>query len=311
MTFRSRVMGALLLALCSGCSDDDDPAAPKADASSDAAGDASASDATSEAASDAAHDSSNDAGADASEPTPMQPVIVAVGYGGRRLRSLDLGLSWIDLIEDDPDGGDDQNLLRATSFANGLFVAVGWRIWSSPDGASWSEHSVSGAQWCGGVAYGNGTFLCAGGCGQSLVSTDGTTWQEASDALDGCSHLRSLAFGNGIFVAFGDSGIAVTSNDGSSWTDPQNVGGSGVIFRNGEFVANGDDMHYTSTNGTDWTQHAGTTNTEAFGHGVYLRGQWKGRIERSTDGTSWTTVFDDGGNHLTSFSFGEIPLGDG
>src|SRR5688572_7264580 len=45
------------------------------------------------------------------------PVIVAVGYGHRRMRSLDLGLTWVDVVEDDPDGGDDENLLRAATYA--------------------------------------------------------------------------------------------------------------------------------------------------------------------------------------------------
>ena len=38
--------------------------------------------------------------------------------------------------------------------------------------------------------------------------------------------------------------------------------------------------------------------------GVWLRGAWKGKIERSTDGTSWNGVFDDDGNALEAFAFG-------
>jgi len=234
-------------------------------------------------------------------------VIVAAGYGGRRLRSIDLGASWSDLVEDDPNGGDDENLLRAVTWAQGLFVAVGWRIHTSPDGVSWTEHTVSGQQWCGGIAFGNGIFVCVGGCGQSMISTNGTDWQMAANATQGCGHLRSLAFGNGVFVAAGDGGIVTTSTDAMSWSTPVVEDVADVVFRDGEFVANGDGFYKTSADGVSWMQQTGQANTYAFGHGVYLRGQWKGIVERSMDGESWETVFDDGGNHLQAFGFGFVP----
>lgn len=236
------------------------------------------------------------------------PVIVAVGYGGRRMRSTDLGLTWSDLIEDDPDGGDDQNLLRAAIFAQGLFIAAGWRIHTSPDGVTWTERTVEGQQWCGGLAFGNGIALCTGGCGDSLKSADGITWAQAGDATPGeCAHMRSLAFGNGRFVAFGDNGRVATTTDGDTWMDLASQQAGPVVFRDGAFYANGEGFYVHSTDGLTWTTEDGSFPTEDFGLGVYLRGPWKGKIERSLDAVAWDQVFDDGGNALGAFAFGLVP----
>jgi hypothetical protein len=237
-----------------------------------------------------------------------EPVIVAVGYGGRRMRSLDLGVQWGDLVEDDPDGGDDENLLRAATFADGLFVAVGWRILTSVDGVSWDDHSVDGQQLCGGVAHGNGVFVCVGGCGNSYRSSDGLAWSEGGNATEGlgCAHMRSLAFGNGVFVAAGDQGRVSTTGDGVDWSAPADEDVSRVVFRDGEFIAQGEGLYKTSTDGVSWTEHDGEADVADQGLGVWLRGEWKGKIDRSTDGVAYDRVFDDEGNHLQAFAFGLV-----
>ena len=234
------------------------------------------------------------------------PTVVGVGYGGGGMRSLDLGLTWSDLIEDDPNGGDDQNLLRATVYAQGLFVAAGWRIHSSPDGVTWTEHTVNGQQWCGGLDYGNGRFVCAGGCGQSLHSSDGQSWQMGANATPNeCRHVRSVAFGNGVFVAAGDGGFVTTTTDGDSWTALVDLPISRVRFRDGAFIGEGQSgEHMTSTNGVDWANAPGAPITADFGHGYFFEGQWKGRVNRSLDGATWDQVYDAGGNHLQAFAFG-------
>jgi hypothetical protein len=294
---------ALLLVVLTGCGSEDTSTTASTSTGPGAGGSSSASSGSGAGAgAGGATGSGGSAGGD-----PGAQVIVAVGYGGRRMRSIDFGTTWTDLIEDDPDGGDDQNLLRDVTWAQGLFVAVGWRIHTSVDGVSWAEHTVNGQQWCGGVAYGNNLFVCVGGCGATLRSTNGIDWQPAANATMGCGHLRSLAFGNGVFVATGDGGIVTVSSDAMSWSTPVVEDVSGVVFRNGEFVANGNGVHKTSTDGVAWTQQTGQANTEAYGHGVYLRGVWKGVVERSMDGQTWETVFDDGGNHLQAFGFGFLP----
>jgi hypothetical protein len=234
-------------------------------------------------------------------------VIVAVGYGGRRLRSTDLGLTWDSLVRDAPEGGDDEDLLRAATFAHGLFIAAGWRIHTSPDGVTWTERTVDGQQWCGGLAHGNGLTLCTGGCGDSLLTTDGVEWTVAGDATpDACAHMRSLAFGNGRFVARGDADRMVTTIDGLTWTELPSYPAGAVVFRDGAFFANGDGTFIRSQDGLTWETLDGAVSTDDFGHGVYLRGPWKGKIERSLDAATWTLVFDDGGNALSAFAFGFV-----
>src|SRR5208337_3583632 len=51
-------------------------------------------------------------------------VYVAVGYGGRRLRSTD-GMNWDIAAEWSEKGGDDRNNLISVAYGNGTFVAVG------------------------------------------------------------------------------------------------------------------------------------------------------------------------------------------
>lgn len=233
------------------------------------------------------------------------PVMVAVGYGGRRLRSIDAGLTWEALVEDDPAGGDDTNLLRAATYAHGLFIAAGWRIHTSPDGITWTEHTVDGQQWCGGLASGNGVTLCTGGCGDSLMTSDGVQWQAAGDATPNeCAHMRSLAFGNGRFVARGDNDRMVTTTDGMTWSDLPSYPAGNVVFRDGAFWANGDGTYIHSTDGLTWDTQTGSVVTDDFGQGVYLRGPWQGKIERSLDAVTWDEVYNDGGNALSAFAFG-------
>jgi len=60
-----------------------------------------------------------------------RPVFVAVGYAGVRRSSTDLGLTWSapQILGAD---GDNEFLLRAVTFGNGLFVSVGWKVLTSP-----------------------------------------------------------------------------------------------------------------------------------------------------------------------------------
>jgi len=154
--------------------------------------------------------------ADAGTDVANGPVaIVAVGYAGRRVVSLDLGKTWIG-DQKLGGGGDDQFLLRDGTAAKGRMVAVGWKILSSTDGLKWTEHKNPHGQWHGGVAYGNGIFLAAGGFGQASKSTDGVNWTRAANA--GNSHIRRVVFDGTKFWATGDSGTVYSTTNGTTWT---------------------------------------------------------------------------------------------
>ena len=169
---------------------------------------------------------------------PGQPVHVAVGYGGMRVRSLDGGHTWEDYVQLAGNGGDDMNLLRGVAFGEGRFVAAGWRIFSSEDAAQWTEHANPTGQWLGAVAFGNGMFLGVGGGGYCARSDDGMQWETCTDATDdaGFTHVRSTIFHDGLFWTADANGALRSSPDGDVWTFVQTIGSPHIGVVNGEIV---------------------------------------------------------------------------
>lgn len=257
------------------------------------------------------------------------PVVVAVGYGGLRMHSDDGGLTWsapqtdpwleeqVDPNCSGPDcerrcrGGDDRCLLRAVTWANGLFVATGWKIFTSLDGSTWTERTVDGQQWCGGVAYGAGRFVCIGGCGNYYGSTDGLEWERLGNATAGCGHLRRLAFGNGVFVSTGDGERVITSSTGLAWSELDVNDLGTLVFHDGQFFAQPRDRradyHYTSSDGETWTRRDGALQLY-YGHGRFFRvtgSRDRGRIiETSEDGETWTERASGIEHAIQGFAFG-------
>ncbi len=93
------------------------------------------------------------------------------------------------------------------SFAAGRFVAVGDRIWTSPDGLAWTLRRDFGS-FMQSVAYGNGRYVAVGVNGTTEVSLDGVVWTPDTNAT--FHHLNGVAFGNGRFAAVGQSAITYT-----------------------------------------------------------------------------------------------------
>jgi hypothetical protein len=219
-------------------------------------------------------------------------VIVAVGYGGMRVRSLDNGVSWVDYTQLADDGGDDQDLLRGAAWGAGRFVAVGYRIFSSPDGAIWEEHDNPTPQWYGAVQHGNGVFVAVGGGGACARSSDGMTWEACTDATDdGFTHVRSTLFHEDLFYTADVNGVLRSSSNGDAWTvvDAE-FGSEWAAIVDGQIVA---------------LEH----NAPAELPMVRLRGGG-GQIRRAESGSdSFSAVFDiPNGNQVFAayrFSFAE------
>ncbi len=279
-------------------------------------------------------DTAGSGGSHTADPE-LAPVHVAVGYGGLKVRSLDGGLTWSE-PDLDPDvgtpedptcvgdacellctGGDDRCLLRDVAFENGLFVAVGWKIFTSEDGRDWQERTLEGQQWMGGVEYGNGRWLAVGGCGMSLFSLDAITWTQGTNASSGCGHVRELAFGAGVFVATGayNSGdlagtpISVRATDETGWTP---VGepdlGNFVDFVDGIFVATSrsdDAAHYATEDGNEWELVDAPIPHKPL-DGVYLRSRSR-RIERSENGVDFVPVTGELPGAVSGFAVGWVP----
>ena len=225
-------------------------------------------------------------------PPGGTPTFVAVGYAGRRIRSTDLGKTWTD-DQRLGGGGDDQFLLRGIGYGAGRFVAAGWKILSSPDGKTWTEHKNPNNQWLGGVKWGNNRFGAAGGFGYSAYSNDGVTWTAGKSRASEAA--RSLAFGDGKFMAATDAGNWWSSTDGNTWTRGEGGHNSRITFCGAVFSD-------ASACKTAPGRNEGRT---VFGAGVWVsvRGA---TIERSENGTTWTSV-NVGGSSLEDVAFGYAP----
>lgn len=216
----------------------------------------------------------------------LRPTVMAVGYGGTRVATQDHGVTWKKLAQLTRDGGDDRELLRAVAYGNGRWISAGWRMFTSGDGKTWVEgKNPTGCGLMEGAAFGNGVFV--GTCGEeSFLSDDGLTWRAGGRVGVTNGHTYVL-FGNGAFAASGDSGNSYKSVDGKTWT--------ALNFRKVRFCTG------------QWRSDDACAG-EAWYSNVFYRGGWKGKLERSSNGTSWTTTYtDDWDNTVYRFGNGLMP----
>lgn len=248
-------------------------------------------------------------------PLPRDAVAVAVGYGTRRVRSTD-GLAWTDFVEVDPNGGDDDNLLRGVGYGDGMFVAVGGAgaalTLRSPDGIAWEQITNDIGSFVSDVAWQDGTFVAAGGNGARARSLDaGASWQDVAPYYSG--HFRAIAAGNGVFVAvghtYGDStvGLSSSSTDGATWTTEQTfgmpMGGGAIAFGDGVFVArDGSGAIRTTTDGV-WSEPV--TQLEGEGRVIRADGAFvtsgADGFFTSTDGVQWEPIGSGDGRTVVAW----------
>src|SRR4029077_2815382 len=156
------------------------------------------------------------------DPAGWVPALVGVGYGGIRIVSRDGGKTWGDRAYETTNGGDDDVLLRAVVYGKGIWVATGWKLWTSNDGVHWTDHGklqdgpVKSCAIIEGLAYKDGTFF--GVCdGKVFQSSDGLTWTKISNIGNTGSHVY-LIYRGGKFVAYGDTKTSFQSDDAVTWT---------------------------------------------------------------------------------------------
>jgi hypothetical protein len=217
--------------------------------------------------------------------------IIAVGYGGLRVVSRDLGRTWEDETHWATDGGDDQDLLRTIAYGNGVWVSAGWRLVTSVDGVTWSDHGMAddviSAVDCAvtdGMAFGDGKFLVA--CGSNLAaSSDGLSWTKVgpTPSVGGHPYLLWDEAGKQ-FVCSGDDGPSFVSPDGQAWTK----------------------ISVTKAHLCDRGIEPKSACASFYTAGVFLTTEWGGSIRRSTDGTSFEKTYQDQfeNNLFTEYSFG-------
>lgn len=175
---------------------------------------------------------------------------VAVGNSGSILISSN-GTSW------SMETSGTTSPLNGITYGNGLFVAVGigGSILTSPDGLLWASRQPGNPH--GGfigVAYGNGNFVALGYHSNLNVSTDGITWSSKTIDAFNNNYFLGIGFGGGVFVVLGQVGtfqispipgdqVIYTSTDGSNWTQTYDLSGgrwlNGATYGNGYIVTVG------------------------------------------------------------------------
>lgn len=209
--------------------------------------------------------------------------LIGVGYGGLRVVSRDGGETWTDRAAFSAAGGDDEDLLRAVAYGDGLWIATGWKLVTSTDGVNWTDHGllngdpalppcniVEGLAWADGAFY----AACADwtGTGNVYRSTDGAAWSFHASIGPTEGHLF-LAWNDGTFAAYGDTGTSFVSTDAVTWTELPGV------------------VRATWCDGA-W-QSADACHGASWFDGAWFRTGWPDRIERSTTGVDWTLVYTD------------------
>ena len=171
---------------------------------------------------------------------------VATGSRLRRLATSADGFTWV--TRDSP-------ILSFVPtpiiFANGIFVGVKDRVYTSSDGVTWTSSppvSTVLSFISQSIAYGDGQFVVVGSsisfqCGPNVwTSTNLNSWEPVGiNCLDSLPPLTAVAYGNGQFVAFGPRPEILTSSDGRQWhsrtSQVFNGSWSGAIaFGRGTFV---------------------------------------------------------------------------
>jgi hypothetical protein len=269
---------------------------------------------TSDASADVGGPTTRDASGDGPAANEGPGVFVAVGTGGRRIRSIDYGVSWVDDVQLEANGGDDMDALRAVVWGNQQFVAIGYHTITSPDGKTWTDHGVNAIQqWIGGIVYAQGLYVGMGGFGLRATSTDAIAWQDhsidttASHTGDGVVYDA----GHSRFVAVNDNGQRSSSANGSTWaystgvtstTTSELAAGNGVVVSLG-----GKAVVLSSDGGQTWSTGA-TLGTTCQGL-IFAQGHFSalanGHVFTSTDGQTWT---DHSSANATS---GQIAYGHG
>jgi hypothetical protein len=247
---------------------------------------------------------------------------VAVGDDNTLLRSTD-GATWTPHTLAEPTTD-----LRSAAILNNQFVVAGYagRIYTSPDGVTWTSRANSGTGGAGyeSVTY-DGTQYIITTFGGSLVPTANFTNRPLiATSFNPSVPRNGIAFGAGVIVAVGEGGDIATSSDGRTWVQR---GSSGAEYRinnvaslNGRWFAGATyGTIYSSADGVTWSRPAtlaGELFGWAYGANRYVGVGAGGRVATSSDGIAWSTDTTSSGvtRSLTGATFGNgrfVAVGDG
>lgn len=192
-------------------------------------------------------------------------VWLIVGDEGFVSRSIDNGITWTDETS-----GTSSQLTRVMPAPGGGFVAIGQSgtVITSPDGVTWTArthgHGTTGFV---AIATDGSTVLIGGGSAKIARSDDGgATWTTVTISAIGTSTIYNIVHVSGRWIVCSSNRRVSTSTDLSTWSSTQ--------LPESENSGNGNPYAATGT-ATCW-----------------IVGTVGGRIYRSTNGTSWTEVYD-------------------
>jgi hypothetical protein len=262
---------------------------------------------------------------------------VAVGSDatapGNNLKALVSGdgITWENLTIRENWNGE----VHALGFGNGSFVihatvntmdpGGGWVglpiALTSPDGRTWTEHSMSGLGFgyfgkdeihtVSKLIHAQNTFVIvgepqAGQAGRNnfariFTSPDGINWTRRVGAtvnsIVGAAGARGLiAIGNS-----GNSTVSLASTNGIEWRETQGLDGqylSSIVYGNGVYATAGDTGIFTSPDGATWTRQTnagggwsrlryGINKFLAVGGDLSTDGSFHPKFGSSSDGLVW------------------------
>jgi hypothetical protein len=125
------------------------------------------------------------------------------------------------------------NNLRAVTYANGLFVAAGdsGRVLSSSDGLAWINRSLPDTNNYAGVAYHDGAWFIMSGPLWVYTSTDGATWRRLTTS-GGVNLFTNKALStSGVLMATHGEGRLQFSANGQNWANVQLDTATGYVVR--------------------------------------------------------------------------------
>ena len=156
---------------------------------------------------------------------------------------------------------------------DGLYVAVGSRVWTSEDGGqTWTKRVEGTNGTLVAVTHADGRFVAVGRDGSAWASADGRRWFSAS--VPTTHHLYGLAPGpNGRLVAVGESAIVYGEFTPYLWISDLSIseGGSGeatVTLSRTSPGAVTAEYALSDASATAGVDYLGTSGTLTFGSGV-------------------------------------------
>ncbi len=225
-----------------------------------------------------------------------------------------------------------QEKLVAVQAAGGRLYALGaaGSIARSSDGtgASWTQ-AMAGSDDLGAIAYGNSTYVAAGGHALGIFSSsDGISWTSRFAQPCCGGNFPSAAYGSWTTPSAGKAFVIAVENtifssvDGITWPSSPAFSTTtgtyliGVVYGGGQFVVVGfryngasyTGVVVTSPDGVTWTDRTSAANITsemyavAWGGGQYVATGVGASI--SPDGVTWTPYNDQSADLMASMAYG-------